>query len=215
MNKRETNYCATDKELLAIRYYVEYFRHYLLGRPFIVRSDHRPLKFLFSLKSPSGRIAIWPEILSGYDFEVHYRQGARHGNADGMSSGRNPKDCSCPDTDMGESLKCGPCKTCLKRAEQIESTMLKEKLNETEGEEFVQHQVSRYVNDRSLTESVRKGLWKFTCSCVKHVGICFINLILLFPGTNCNILSLDKVTLYSSACCALVATAKNRLLHNV
>ena len=212
LNRHETNYCVTDKELLAIRYFVEYFRHYLLGRPFIVRSDHRPLKFLFSLKSPSGRIARWIEILSGYDFEVHYRQGARHGNADGMSRCRNPKDCSCPDVDMEESLKCGPCKKCLKRAEQMESSMLKAKPNETEAEGFVQHQISRCVNDISLTESIRKGLWEFTCSSIKHVGICLISLILLFLGTNGDILSLDKVTLYSSACCALVATAKNRLL---
>ena len=85
LNIHETNNCVTDKELLMIRYFVESFRHYLLGWPFIVRSDHRHLKFLFSLKSPSGRTARWIEILSGYDFEVHYNQGARHGNADGMS----------------------------------------------------------------------------------------------------------------------------------
>ena len=57
LNWAETKYCVTDKELLAIKYFVEYFRHYLLGRHFTVRSDHRPLKFLFSMKSPSGRIA--------------------------------------------------------------------------------------------------------------------------------------------------------------
>ena len=73
LNRAETNYCVTDKDLLAIKYFVEYFRHYLLGRHFTVRSDHRPLKFLFSTKNPSGRIARWIEILSGYNFEVQYR----------------------------------------------------------------------------------------------------------------------------------------------
>ena len=122
LNRAETNYCVTDKELLAIKYFVEYFRHYLLGQHFVVRSDHLPLKFLFSMKNPTGRIARWIEILSGFDFEVQYRRGSRHQNADSMSRCRNPKDCSCSDIDNDESLKCGPCKKCLKRAEQMDSS---------------------------------------------------------------------------------------------
>ena len=97
LNRAETNYCVTDKELLAIKYFEEYFRHYLLGRHFVVRSDHLPLKFLFSMKNPTGRIARWIEILSGFDFEVQYRRGSRHQNADSMSRCKTPKDCSCSD----------------------------------------------------------------------------------------------------------------------
>lgn len=41
MNKAERNYCITEKELLAVRYFNEYFRRYLLGRRFEVRSDHQ------------------------------------------------------------------------------------------------------------------------------------------------------------------------------
>lgn len=40
LNKSEKNYCITDKELLALRFFVEYFRQYLLGRQFTVRTDH-------------------------------------------------------------------------------------------------------------------------------------------------------------------------------
>ena len=79
--------------------------------------------------------------------------------------------------------------------------MLKAKPNETEAEGFVQHQVSRCVNDISLTESVRKGLWEVTCSSIKHVGICRISLILLFLGINGDILSLDKDTLQQCMLC--------------
>ena len=32
LNKVEKTFCVTDKELLTVRYFVEYFRHYLLGR---------------------------------------------------------------------------------------------------------------------------------------------------------------------------------------
>lgn len=41
LNKAERNYCITEKELLSVRYFIEYFRQYLLGRRFKVRSDHQ------------------------------------------------------------------------------------------------------------------------------------------------------------------------------
>ena len=34
LNRAETNYCVTAKELVAIKYFVELFRHYLLERLF-------------------------------------------------------------------------------------------------------------------------------------------------------------------------------------
>jgi len=121
--KSERNFCVTDKELLAIQYFVEYFRHYLLGREFTVRSDHMALRWLFSLKSPTGRVAQWIETLSDYTFEVEYRKGDKHGNADGLSRCPNPQDCNCFDTDTVNSLKCGPCKKCEKRADAMQSNL--------------------------------------------------------------------------------------------
>ena len=121
LNKSERNYCVTDKELLGIRYFLEYFRHYLLGRDFVFRSDHEALKFLFSLKCPKGRVARWLEILSEYSFSVEYRKGSSHGNADSLSLCPNPKDCECSNVNMDENLKCGPCSKCRKRAVEMES----------------------------------------------------------------------------------------------
>ena len=37
LGKSERNYCAMDRELLALKYFVQYYKHYLLGRKFIVR----------------------------------------------------------------------------------------------------------------------------------------------------------------------------------
>jgi hypothetical protein len=60
LNKTEKNYCITDKELLAVRYFIQYYRQYLLGRTFTVRTDHQALIWLFSLKEPKGRKAKEP-----------------------------------------------------------------------------------------------------------------------------------------------------------
>ena len=88
-----------------------------------MRSDHRALRWLFSLKSPTGRIARWIEILSGYTFQVEYRQGQKHGNANALSRCPNPKDCNCQDIDTEEMLKCGPCFKCRKRALEMDSNI--------------------------------------------------------------------------------------------
>ena len=116
LSKSEKNYCVTDKELLAVLYFTEYFRHYLLGRQYIVRSDHQALKWLFTLKDPKGRVARWIEILSAYNFIIEYRPGKQHANADSLSRCYNPRNCTCPED---ETLKCGPCSKCKKRANDI------------------------------------------------------------------------------------------------
>ena len=46
----------TELELLAVIFSVQYYRQYLLGRRFRVRSDHQSLVWLFSLKDLSGKL---------------------------------------------------------------------------------------------------------------------------------------------------------------
>jgi RNase H-like domain found in reverse transcriptase/Reverse transcriptase (RNA-dependent DNA polymerase) len=41
LNKAERNYCITEKELLAAVYFIQYHRQYLLGRKFLVHTDHQ------------------------------------------------------------------------------------------------------------------------------------------------------------------------------
>jgi transposase InsO family protein len=120
LNRAERNYCVTDKELLAIRHFIEYYRQYLLGQKFLVRTDHQALVWMFRLKEPKGRVARWLEILSAYSFAIEYRPGNKHQNADALSRCTNPWDCQCPEVDTLEPLKCGPCKKCVKRSEDMQ-----------------------------------------------------------------------------------------------
>ena len=62
----------TDQELLVVKYFMEYYKHYLLGWHFRVCLDDEALKWLFGLKEPKHRIARWIEALSEFDFEVEY-----------------------------------------------------------------------------------------------------------------------------------------------
>jgi len=82
----ERNYCTTRRELLAVVQYLRKFRHYLLGRHFILRTDHRSLKWLMNWKDPSSsQYFSWIEEIMQYDFEIQHRPGKYHINADALS----------------------------------------------------------------------------------------------------------------------------------
>lgn len=46
LSANEKDYCITRKELLAVVFYLKYFKQYLLGRRFTVRTDHAALSWL-------------------------------------------------------------------------------------------------------------------------------------------------------------------------
>ena len=85
MTKSERNYCVTRKELLAVVEFVRQFRHYLLGPKFCIRTDHAPLHSVLKTKETEAQLARWIEFLSPFEYEIEYREGQRHHNADAMS----------------------------------------------------------------------------------------------------------------------------------
>lgn len=85
LSKCELNYCVTRKELLAVVHFVKYFKHYLLGRKFTVRTDHAALQWLRKIPEPVGQQARWIGFLEEFDFVVIHRPGAQHLNADALS----------------------------------------------------------------------------------------------------------------------------------
>ena len=84
----QRNYCATYRELLALVIFAPHFKHFLLGRHFLVRTDHSSLRWLLSFKDAEGLVGRWLAQLANFDYEISHRAGANHGNADAMS--RNP-----------------------------------------------------------------------------------------------------------------------------
>ena len=82
---RERNYASTKGELLAVIFFLQYYKYYLLHRPFVLRTDNRALTWIRSLESPTGMILRWLEILASFDFTVQHRKGTLHGNADSLS----------------------------------------------------------------------------------------------------------------------------------
>ena len=146
--------------MLAVRFFLEYYRQYLLGRKVIVRTDHQAVRYLFTIREPTGRVARWIEILSAYQLEIEYRPGSRHLNADALSRCTNPSDCQCSEVDTLEPLRCGPCKRCRERVEGkpnkpansknellIRTAPSEEVIRRTRGEALCQGYTNREVQD--------------------------------------------------------------------
>ncbi|CAC5363768.1 unnamed protein product [Mytilus coruscus] len=85
LNKPERNYCVTRKELLEVVYFIKYFRHYLLGHRFKLRTDRGSLTWLYKFKDPDGQKMRWIQQLSSYDFKIVHIPGSKHENADALS----------------------------------------------------------------------------------------------------------------------------------
>ena len=85
LSKPEINYTTTRKELLAIIFFMSYFKQYLLGKKFLVRTDHSALSYLQRAPNLMGQQARWQEKLGDFSFDIIHRSGAKHGNADGCS----------------------------------------------------------------------------------------------------------------------------------
>ena len=85
LSKQERNYCTTRRELLAIVHFVPKWRHFLLAKKFLLRSDHGSLHWLFNWRNPEGQVARWLEVLGIFNFDIEHRSGKKHANADGLS----------------------------------------------------------------------------------------------------------------------------------
>jgi hypothetical protein len=85
LSRSQANYPATKGELFAVIYFLNHWRYYLKWKRFVLRTDHRALQWIRTMEAPSGMVARWLLTLADYDFEVQYRKGEQHGNADALS----------------------------------------------------------------------------------------------------------------------------------
>ena len=85
LKDRETRYTATEIECLAVVEALRHFGVYLIGRHFVLETDHQALSGLLSPRCSNKRLNRWALQLQEHDFTARYKPGKMNGNADGLS----------------------------------------------------------------------------------------------------------------------------------
>jgi hypothetical protein len=85
LNEHEQKYVTHDLELATIVHALKMWRHYLLGRRFILMTDHCGLKYLFDQPRLNARQARWMVLISEFDFEIKHIKGKENKVVDACS----------------------------------------------------------------------------------------------------------------------------------
>ena len=94
-----------EKELLALVVAMKKWRPYLLGRPFVIKTDHHSLKYLLEQRVGIPAQQNWISKLLGYAFFVENKQGRENVVADALSRRQcDDADVSCFDLAQFEAL---------------------------------------------------------------------------------------------------------------
>jgi hypothetical protein len=77
LNEHEINYVTHYLELASIVHALKMWRHYLLGRVFVLMTDHIGLIYLFDQPKLNARQARWMALLSEFDFKIKHIKGKK------------------------------------------------------------------------------------------------------------------------------------------
>jgi hypothetical protein len=73
-----------DLELASIVHALKIWMHYLLGRIFVLLTDHSGLRYLFDQPKLNSRKSRWMTLLSEFDFEIKHIKGKENRVVDAL-----------------------------------------------------------------------------------------------------------------------------------
>ena len=85
LNAGQQKWPTIEREGFAIVYAVNRLRHYLYGADFIIYTDHKPLKTLFTSEMKNTRVQKWAIKIEEYNPRIEYKPGKLNMVADLMS----------------------------------------------------------------------------------------------------------------------------------
>ena len=141
----ERNYSTTEREALAVVWAVERFRGYIEGHEVIIGSDHQPLKWLLTLKSPTGRLVRWALKLQCFNIQVQYTPGKANVIADTLS---RP---TCKEEDKDQ---CAVCSVVVDLPARSPNDLRRAQLDDLELQKIIND-----LEDKSDAESINVKRW--------------------------------------------------------
>ena len=82
---KQLNLSIYEKELLAVVFAVQKWRHYLLTNHFVIKTDQRSLKYFLEQRLNTPIQQQWLPKLLEFDYEIQYKQGKDNVAADALS----------------------------------------------------------------------------------------------------------------------------------
>lgn len=86
----ETKYSTLEKKALAVKLALETLKYYLLGALFELVTDHAPFTWLNRMKDTNACLTRWYLSLQPFKFQIKYKKGTAHLNADFLLRQENP-----------------------------------------------------------------------------------------------------------------------------
>ena len=74
----ESRWPTTHQELFAIKWGLEHFCPYVIGRKLKVVTDHANLNFLTSISPQQSKLARWCLSMAEFDFVIEHWPGIEH-----------------------------------------------------------------------------------------------------------------------------------------
>ena len=85
LSKSQVKWSTIEKEAYAIHFALQKLDHYLHNSEFIIRTDHKPLKYMLESPMQNKKIQLWALGISGYNCRVEYIEGSSNSCADMLS----------------------------------------------------------------------------------------------------------------------------------
>lgn len=85
LNRAEGNYSSSELEMLALVWITKYFRSYLYGKQFLVRTNHSALKRLHNFADNKSELTRWSLRLAEFNFKVEYTPDRKNPHTDSLS----------------------------------------------------------------------------------------------------------------------------------
>lgn len=85
LSRKDQALSTYEKELMAVVLAVLKWRYYLLGRQFLIRTDHQSLKYLLEQRIGTPFQQKWITKLLGFDYSIVYKCGKDNPAADALS----------------------------------------------------------------------------------------------------------------------------------
>ena len=85
LSKTQCKWSTIEKEAFAIHFSLQKLDYYLHNAKFVIKTDHKPLKYLLESPMQNKKIQLWALGMAGYDCTIEYIPGTENTCADLLS----------------------------------------------------------------------------------------------------------------------------------